>query len=71
MTKSGQIIYSHFIFQDRHSSESEDVRKCHEKEFKEIGEAKGVLSDAKKRASYDHGHETKKWGGGYHHFPFG
>merc|ERR1712001_552178 len=42
---------------DRHSSASEDENKEAEKKFKEIGEAYGVLSDPKKRARYDQGHD--------------
>merc|ERR1712186_223877 len=42
---------------DRHSSASEDEKKEAEKKFKEIGEAYGVLSDPKKRARYDQGHD--------------
>merc|ERR1711902_99571 len=57
---------------DRHSSASED-------ELKEIGEAYGVLSDAKKRNRYDQGHDIDDLeghghgggGGGAQHFTFG
>merc|ERR1711913_266485 len=33
---------------DRHSGASEDEKKEHERKFKEVGEAYGVLSDTKK-----------------------
>merc|ERR1712025_1051795 len=42
---------------DRHSSATEEEKKEAEKKFKEIGEAYGVLSDAKKRNRYDQGHD--------------
>lgn len=42
---------------DRHSGASEDEKKNHERVFKEVGEAYGVLSDSKKRNRYDQGHD--------------
>merc|ERR1712001_171368 len=50
---------------DRHSGASEDEKKEHEKKFKEVGEAYGVLSDAKKRARYDNEHDINDQGRPY------
>merc|ERR1719412_2376748 len=38
---------------DRHSGASDEEEIEHEKKFKEVGEAYGILSDMKKRARYD------------------
>ena len=43
---SVQLIFSSL---DRHANATEAERKEHEKKFKEVGEAYGILSDAKKR----------------------
>ena len=51
---------------DRHSSATEEEKKEAEKKFKEIGEAYGVLSDAKKRNRYDQGHDIDDLEGGGH-----
>ena len=40
---------------DRHSSADEKMKDFHEKKFKSIGEAYGVLSDDVKRKQYDQG----------------
>merc|ERR1712083_1209404 len=42
---------------DRHSGASEEEKKEHERRFKEVGEAYGILSDTKKRSRYDNGHD--------------
>jgi len=44
---------------DRHSSATEEEKKEHERLFKEVGEAYGVLSDAKKKMRYDNGHDLE------------
>ncbi|KAK8379553.1 hypothetical protein O3P69_019468 [Scylla paramamosain] len=52
---------------DRHSSASEQDKRDHEVKFKEIGEAYSVLTDTKKRAMYDRGHDFNDPDGGFAH----
>ncbi|XP_045119494.1 uncharacterized protein LOC123509333 [Portunus trituberculatus] len=52
---------------DRHSSASEKDKRDHEVKFKEIGEAYSVLTDTKKRAMYDRGHDFNDPDGGFAH----
>lgn len=42
---------------DRHVGATEEEKQDHEKTFKEIGEAYGVLSDAKQKSRYDQGQD--------------
>lgn len=49
---------------DRFPNATEDEKKEEEKKFKEVGEAYGVLSDAKKRSRFDNGQDLDDMGSG-------
>lgn len=51
---------------DRHVGASEEEKSEQEKKFKEVGEAYGVLSDAKKRGRYDAGHDLDNLESNHH-----
>eukprot|EP00914_Ancora_sagittata_P033410 GHVO01067355.1.p1 GENE.GHVO01067355.1~~GHVO01067355.1.p1 ORF type:complete len:341 (+),score=55.30 GHVO01067355.1:296-1318(+) len=48
---------------DRHAGATDEAKKNEEKKFKEIGEAYSILSDSKKKARYDNGHDLEDVGG--------
>lgn len=52
---------------DRHANATDKDKREHEIKFKEIGEAYSVLTDAKKRALYDRGHDVNDPDAGFGH----
>jgi len=51
---------------DRHVGAIDEEKSEQEKKFKEVGEAYGVLSDAKKRGRYDAGHDLDNLESNHH-----
>merc|ERR1711902_329713 len=52
---------------DRHVGGSDAEKADHETKFKEIGEAYAVLSDSRKKASYDAGQDVENGNENYNH----
>lgn len=61
--------YNCKFISDRHANATDEDKKEHERKFKEVGEAYGILSDTKKRSRYDQGHDLEDLDGhsGFHH----
>ena len=59
------MLIKKIVFPDRHSNASDAEKAEHEKKFKELGEAYTVLSDPKKRALHDQGHDVNDPEAGY------
>ena len=51
------VICLSLFISDRHVGATDEEKENHEKTFKEIGEAYGVLSDAKQKSRYDAGQD--------------